>query len=423
MDRFWYTSGMFRYVKTEQKSFDPYRVFLTRSEEKEIESLADTIKNKRIVHINATDTGGGVAEMLHALVPLEQSMGLHSSWRVIKGNNAFFGVTKRMHNALQGARQSFHASALSEHEKDIYTRVSKDIGLALQNIHADLIVIHDPQPLLAGSFVTDIPRMCRIHIDMSEPDKDVLSFILPALYTYDVVLFSLEEYAPEGLDRQKIMIDVPAIDPLSEKNIGMPIAEAKAMLANYGVKPTAPLMAQVSRFDIWKDPLGVVEAYRLVKKEIPDVQLILLGSVAATDDPEGVEIFTKIKEVTKSDPDIILISEHNNILVNAVQTGSDVVLQKSLREGFGLTATEAMWKGTPVIAGDVGGLRIQIVDGESGYLVQTPAEAAERTVHLLEHPELRKRMGKNAHQTVRENFLLTTHLWNHLELYQKLIRS
>ncbi|PJE64088.1 MAG: glycosyl transferase family 1 [Candidatus Ryanbacteria bacterium CG10_big_fil_rev_8_21_14_0_10_43_42] len=410
-------------VSLQKKSFDDYRKFLHHSEEEELQALARHIGKKRIVHISATDTGGGVAELLHSLIPLERSLEIDSSWRVLRGSAAFFSVTKHLHNALQGGGHMFKESSFRTHEKDLYIQVSKDIGLVLQSVQADVLIIHDPQPLLAGCDITDIPRASRIHIDLSKPDKNVLEFLMPFLATYDKVLFSMEEYVPHGLDIEKVIIDPPAIDPLSEKNNFMSKKEAQDILRSYKIDTARPIIAQVSRFDIWKDPLGVVAAYRMAKREMTGLQLLLLGSMSAKDDPEAEEVFRNIKADAASDPDIHLISEHNNRLVNAVQTGVDIILQKSLREGFGLTATEAMWKGTPVIAGNVGGLRLQIKNGENGFLVDTPKQAAERIVDLMESASLCKRMGENGRSTVREKFLLPMHLRRHLDIYHDLLGS
>ncbi len=399
-------------------SYKDYEHFLTFSETEHITELGRRLKGKRILHINATDTGGGVTEVLSALVSFEQSLNISSSWRVLTVKKPFFWVTKKLHNALQGSRGELDTQEITDGEWQFYLEQSKDIAYALSVLRADLLVIHDPQPLMAGCLAeTNAKKAARIHIDLSNPDARALSLVLACMKKFDRLIFSLPTYVPADMPEERIVIIPPSIDPLSDKNKPMKRNDARRALKRFGIGEDTPLIVQVSRFDAWKDPIGVIHAHQEARKTIPELKLLLLGSAQVEDDPEAAGILRELQAYTEKDPSIIIVSEHSNELVNAVQTAADVVLQKSIREGFGLTAAEAMWKYRPVVAGDVGGLKLQIENGETGFLVRSPEEAAEKIVVLLKDAGLRRRIGEKAHESVRERFLLPREAHNHLQMY------
>ncbi len=410
-------------IPIQEVPFDHYTQFLSSSGQARVGELSRALRGKRIVHVNATEAGGGVAEILQSLIPLERSVGLESRWRVIRASHEFFVITKKLHNALQGSNHTFQHEWLTEDEQELYRSVNREIALELTEADADLYLIHDPQPLTAGCVPRSVPTVARVHIDLSHPDPEAMQFVLPCLSEYARVVFSLPEYVPAGFPKDRVVVIAPAIDPLAGKNTPMERADAAHMLGErFNIDATKPLVAQVSRFDYWKDPLGVIAAFHIVKKEILDAQLILLGS-ASVDDPESSYVFSEVEKEVAGDTSIILLTEHSDTLVNAVQTAADVVVQKSIREGFGLTATEAMWKGRPVVAGNVGGLAFQIENGVNGFLADSVEEAAMRIIELLKDPTLRARMGERAHESVRERFLIPMHLLRHLELYNDVFGS
>ena len=403
-------------------SYNEYSRFLTHREAERLEELARQLFGKRIMHINATDTGGGIAEILQSLVPFEQSLQIKSMWRVLTVKRPFFSITKKIHHALQGSRTILGTDSISEGEWQFYLEHSKDIAHAIAGLHADILIIHDPQPLVAG-YLAEISakKVLRIHIDMSSPDKEILSRFVPYFKKYERLVFSLPSYIATGYETEQIAIISPSINPLSEKNKPMKRVYARHMLSRFGVRGDSFLIAQVSRFDVWKDPIGVIQAFHMAQKTIPNSQLVLLGSIDIADDPEAAGIVKEIRVYTEKDPSVIIISEESDQLVNAVQTAADVVLQKSLREGFGLTATEAMWKARPVVAGNVGGLRAQIQDGENGFLVNSVEEAAIRVEELFRNERLRRELGEHAHESVRERFLLPREALDHLQLYADIL--
>lgn len=404
-------------VAVKQKDIDNYRKVVGSGVVRDIKKLSHPLKGKRVIHVNSTAKGGGVAEILHSLVPLQRSLGVRSRWYVVNPPAKFFYITKKFHNALQGAKIRF-----SKSELDYYLKINKKFGEALRGVKADLFIIHDPQPLASWYFAgRSEPAISRIHIDLSTPNKQLLKFLLPYLGEYDKVIFSLHSFVPEGLPKNKIAVIPPAIDPLLPKNIPISEKAAKKVLVELGVDINRPIVAQVSRFDPWKDPTGVIDAYRLAKKRIKGLQLILLGNATAKDDPESAIVTQKVKKHAGDDPDIHLVNVDSAMLVNAVQTGADIVLQKSIREGFGLTATEALWKGRPVIAGNVGGLALQIDNPHNGILVEKPATAAKAIVKLLNNKTFATGLGREGHRTVLKNFLITRLIKDHHELYQSLI--
>lgn len=415
-------------VDIKEQSLDAYRHLIPKEQYKEIIGISQKMKGLRVVHVNATAQGGGVAEILSSLVPMMKGVGLKADWHIIPPPNdqEFFEITKSFHNALQGKPGSF----LGDRVKEIYLSHNKVIAKMMDDIDTDVWVVHDPQPIAAVNYIKkDSARMvARFHIDTSHPNKELRDFMAPLLQKYDRAIFTLPEFVPQDISKEKIKIFYPAIDPISEKNMEMKVESAELILEEMGINIAKPLVVQVARFDPWKDPIGVIDAYYKAKNEIPDLQIAFLGLRIANDDPEAMRIFEKVKRYAKGDPDIFLFADPSEIkapsissFVSAFQTGADVVIQKSAKEGFGLSVTEAMWKGRPVIGGNVGGIKAQIIDGESGFLVNSNDEAAERIVRIIKDPKLSKSLGKAARERVRENFLMPRLLLDYLKLFEELI--
>jgi trehalose synthase len=375
-----------------------------------IRDKAAKLKGLRIANFNSTYYGGGVAEIISSLTLLMNSLGLRAEWRVIQGSPDFFSIAKKMHNALQGGEID-----LSKIKKEIFEQVIYENSVRNFLDH-DFIIVHDPQPLpLIEHYEKKCPWLWRCHLDLSRPDAETWNYLRRWIDTYDAVILSCEEFAQEMKPPQRVMM--PAINPFTIKNRQLSDREMNERLAHYQIPIDLPLVVQVSRFDPWKDPKGVVKAFRLASKQI-DARLVLLGNFA-TDDPEGEEIFHSLC-ACRDERILILTSGDDTALVNALQTRAAVVLQKSLREGFGLTVAEAMWKGTPVIGGNVGGIRYQIEEGANGFLVSSIEETAKRIVQLVNDKELRDEMGHKARETVRKNFLLTRYLEQYLDLFDAL---
>jgi trehalose synthase len=375
-----------------------------------IRDKAAKLKGLRVANFNSTYYGGGVAEIISSLTLLMNSLGLRTEWRVIQGRPDFFSITKKMHNALQGGEID-----LSRIKKEIFEQVIYENSVRNFLDH-DFIIVHDPQPLpLIDHYEKKCPWLWRCHLDLSRPDKEMWKYLRRWIDNYDAVILSCKEFAQEMKPPQRAMM--PAIDPFTIKNRQLSDREIDERLTHYGIPTDLPLVVQISRFDPWKDPKGVVEAFKVARKQI-DARLVLLGNFA-TDDPEGEEIFHSLC-ACRDERILILTSGDDTALVNALQTRAAVVLQKSLREGFGLTVAEAMWKGTPVIGGNVGGIRYQIDDGVNGFLISSIEETAKRIVQLVDDKELRGEMGHKAHETVRKNFLLTRYLEQYLDLFAEL---
>ena len=375
--------------------------------------LARQVRHLRFVHVNSTAFGGGVAEILQSLVPFMNSLDVETERMVINPEPEFFLVTKKIHNLLQGAE-----GELSPQEWEIYRETLRQVAQDVQAraLKADVWFLHDPQLLPLAQVLpreADEVRLWVCHIDLTAPNRRLMESLEPLTREYDGLLFSLQSYVPDGL-RQEIPIHIvpPAIDPLTVKNTPLNQEEAWKLVAAMGLDPGRPLVTQVSRFDLWKDPWGVVQAFRLAREAVPGLQLAMLGLSQATDDPEGLGVLQSVTELAADDPDIHLYFDATGLpgsidqVVNAFQVASSVIIQKSTREGFGLTVSEGMWKGRPVIGGDVGGIRLQIEDGKNGYLVSSPEECAQRLVRLLKAPKLRARLGQAAREKVRQNFLL-----------------
>jgi trehalose synthase len=365
------------------------------------------------VHVNSTREGGGVAEILHRLVPMSRELGLETEWEVIEGQEEFYQCTKRMHNGLQGAVQDIPERLLRVYE-ETNQRNAERLRESLEP--ADVVFIHDPQPapLLAMCPERRGRWVWRCHIDLSRPHRPVWKYLHPYVEEYDASIWSLAGFAQPL--RHPLYLIPPSIDPLSEKNAELPPAEIDEVRQRYQLDPERPVVAQISRFDRFKDPVGVIQAYRLARKFSP-LQLVLAGGTA-TDDPEGQEVLAEVEDAAAGDPDIhlLLLPPDAHRTINALQRIADVVVQKSLREGFGLTVSEALWKGTPVIGGDAGGIRLQVVDNHTGFLVSSPEGAALRIRYLLMREDERRAMGEKAREFVRDNFLLTRQLREYLTL-------
>ena len=368
---------------------------------------ARRLHDLRVVNISSTFYGGGVAEILSSLTLVQRSLGIHADWRLIQGSPDFFSVTKKLHNALQGGDIN-----LSEQKKEIYEGIIFQNALRM-DVEADVVVVHDPQPLpLVAHFRHTCPWVWRCHIDLSSPDADAWGYLREFVEDYDAMVVSLPEYRQE-VDVPQLFF-MPAIDPFSLKNRALSDSEVDDRLQHYGIPDDLPIVAQISRFDRWKDPEGVIEAFKIARKEI-DATLVLLGNVA-TDDPEGQEVFESL--LGCKEERILILTATDTALVNALQRRAAVVLQKSLREGFGLTVTEAMWKGAAVIGGNCGGIRHQIEDGQNGFLVSTVEEAARRIVQLVGDADLRRRIGEAARETVRSRFLMSRLAEQYLDLFE-----
>ena len=372
--------------------------------------LADRVRHRRLQHINSTSVGGGVAEILTRMVPLLRDLGIDTTWDVIKGNRAFYGVTKAFHNALHGG-----AETITEEMFEVF-RETTAMNLADLDTYGDVVVVHDPQPagLIARKPEVGGRWLWRCHIDVATPDPRVWGFLQDYVAQYDASIFSMPDCAQQLVIPQYMV--PPSIDPLSDKNRDLPDAEVRSVVEHYGLDPDRPILTQISRFDRLKDPLGVMRAYRMVRRR-HDCQLLLAGG-GASDDPEGAEVLREVREAAGNDPDIHVLElpPFSDLHINALVRGSTIVMQKSIKEGFGLTVTEALWKRRPVIGGAVGGIRLQLLNGVTGFLVHSPEGAANRAVELLGDPELRAAVGAAGHEHVKENFLTTRHIRDYLLL-------
>jgi trehalose synthase len=382
---------------------------------------AEPLRGARLLQVSSTGFGGGVAELLHAHVPLLNDLGIETTWVVIEGSDEFFSVTKAVHNALQGGEQR-----LTDGMQAIYWKRIRSNAAGLPR-DFDFVLVHDPQPAaLLGSIEEEGGRsgrwLWRCHIDLSAPFRPVWEFFQPIVDRYDAVIFTAKDFVQSDITQPVAALIPPSIDPLSLKNAAMSPATILTTAETLGIDPRRPLVVQVSRFDPWKDPLGVIDAVRLVRKRVSGVQLVMIGALAH-DDPEGMRYLELTNEHAAGDPDIHLLTNLDGVgdeSVNAVQRLADVVVQKSLREGFGLVVAEAMWKGKPVVGGNVGGIRLQIDDGVTGYLVDNTLACADAIIRLLEEPNLGERMGEAARRVVRERFLTTRELEDHLQLLGRL---
>jgi trehalose synthase len=376
----------------------------------QLQRLADRLSGRRFININSTKAGGGVAEILHRMVPLVSQLGLDVRWEVIQGDQPFFEITKAMHNALQGMKVPF-TPAMMSYYREVVTRNARRFDWEV-----DYVVVHDPQPAYLINLIRERGRhwIWRCHIDVSRPNLRVWRFLQDIVRQFDASVFSMAKFAQNLPHPQYLMY--PSIDPLSEKNRELSREEIDEVMQRLGVEKDKPLILQVSRFDSFKDPVGVIQAFRLVRRHTP-CKLVLAGG-EATDDPEGAEIFARVMEAAAGENDIqvLLLPPDAHLEVNALQRAADIVVQKSTREGFGLTVSEAMWKGKPVIGGAVGGIALQLQDYSTGFLVHSPEGCAFRIRYLLHRPEIARRLGKNAREFARRHFLLPRNIRDYLTL-------
>ena len=397
-------------IDLEPRSLEDYRPLVGDRLVEELYAQSAQLQGVRVAHINATAAGGGVAEILRSIVPLYQTLGIDASWWVMDGSEPFFQVTKQMHNALQGAEREF-----SPEQWALYQSHNEAAAASIADDY-DVIVVHDPQPAAIMRYARLRARrwVWRCHIDTSRPHGRTWSAFRETVAGYDAAIFSVADFVAPGLDVSQVAIIPPAIDPLTPKNLPMDVDEARAFVASHGVDVERPFISQISRFDPWKDPLGVIACFKRLKQRHPDLQLVLLGNFA-DDDPEGQVIFEQVRAAADGVPDISIITGLSD-MVNPFQMLSRVVLQKSIREGFGLTVTEALWKGTPVVAGNVGGLRLQLPKGIGGFLVDSVDECAARVDYLLSHDEERQALGASGREHVRTHFLMPRLLRDELKL-------
>ncbi|MGD8228798.1 MAG: glycosyltransferase [Desulfobacteraceae bacterium] len=386
-----------------------------------LRQLAQPLKGLHVVHVNSTRLGGGVAEILHKMVPLMQELGIQATWDVIEGNSIFYKCTKNFHNAIQGNQVSIPEGQLKAYE-ETNGQTAEVLRDGLQD--ADIVLIHDPQPAALINHFPDRKGkwVWRCHIDASRPFRPVWKYLRDFVSQYNASIFSLAAFA-QRLPHPVYLI-APSIDPLHKKNVDLDDAEIKEVYNRFQIDPERPVILQVSRYDRFKDPVGVIQAYKLAKEFIPPLQLVLAGG-EATDDPEGEAVVQEVRAAAEDDDDIsvLLLPGNAHSTINALQRAAHIVLQKSLKEGFGLTVTEAMWKEKPVIGGDTGGIRIQVTNHHTGFLVNTPQGAALRIRYLLQNRDKLLEMGRKAKEFVRENFLITRHLREYLTLIYVLLHG
>ncbi|MDF1536006.1 MAG: glycosyltransferase [bacterium] len=387
---------------------------------RQLRLLARELEGVRVLHVNSTKEGGGVAEILHKMIPLLRDLGIEAGWEVITGSPAFYQCTKWMHNTLQGERTVITGELL-----DVYEKTNQEFAERMRGplAEADIVFIHDPQPAAAIGHIPERKGrwVWRCHIDISRPQRTVWKYLRKHVVQYDSSIFSMQRFS-QRLPHIQYLIP-PSIDPLSEKNVDLSAREILEEISPFNLAPDIPLLLQVSRYDRFKDPIGVIEAYKMVRKLTP-VQIVLAGG-GASDDPEGEAVLEEVRRAAGEDPDIHVLQLPNDAhrTINALQRRADIIIQKSTKEGFGLTVTEGMWKGKPVIGGEVGGIRLQVMDHKTGFLVNSPEGAALRIRYLLHRPDVRLRMGCQAREFVRDNFLLTRHLRDYLALMVSLLKG
>ncbi len=412
---------MLRVELLKKIGLDDFNPIVGEQEIVNLKDLGEKLKGKSVTHVNSTSFGGGVAELMRNLVPLMRDAGLDVHWEVIKGSFDFFKVTKKIHNALQG----MNINLTKEEERTFieYNRMNSE----LTSLNTDIVMVHDAQPAALIQFYPNRTNkwIWRCHIDLSTPNLSVWSYLEPYINRYDAAIFTAKQYVVPSLKVQPIAIRAPSINPLSDKNKELSEDMIIEILDRYEINPEKPIITQVGRFDPWKDPVGAIDVYRIVKKQFPDAQLLLIAGMA-TDDPEGWLYLEKTARHAGEDPNIHLLTDLKgvgDIEVNAFQRASQVVLQMSTREGFGLTVAEALWKGVPVVGRRVGGIPLQIIDESNGYLVDTVEQAAERTLCLLKNKDTARQMGANGKEYVRKNFLVITHLRDYLILFNELLQA
>jgi trehalose synthase len=410
-----------RHLSSESVNLETYRSWVGDALIDEIRELSKELQGVRICNVNATATGGGVAELLSRVIPVHLALGIPTEWRLIYGDKDFFTITKSFHNALQGAKLR-----LTEETKRTYLEHNRQSAEMLPDDY-DVFIVHDPQPAAIRHFKNSANRhkwIWRCHIDSSAPNREVWEFLHPYVQEYDAAVFTMKAFQPADLDLSRIVFIPPAIDPVSTKNMDLPTEVCHRAIGEMGVDLHLPLLAQISRFDPWKDPLGVIRAYRIVKKARPEIQLAMLGAMAG-DDPEAWGILDQINAEAADDPDLYVFTNLTGIgsmEVNAFQRAADVVLQKSLREGFGLVVAEAFWKSRPVVAGHAGGIPMQFPAGYDDYLVESVEDCAAKILRLLENRELAERFGRAGQEKIRAEFLLPRLIRDELRLVKDVLR-
>jgi trehalose synthase len=409
---------MLQTVAVGRWSLDAYRGVVPAHVLEDLREAARPLRGARILQLNATAYGGGVSELLRSGIPLLNDLGLDVEWRVIAGHPEFFRATKAMHNGLQGA-----AAGLTDEERALYIACNEENAAALDGSY-DYVIVHDPQPaaILDGADRRGARWVWRCHIDTSEPNPAVWDFLRPYVARYDAAVFTMAEFVPPDFPLERVALIPPAIDPLSPKNMELDETTARQVIDWIGIDPDKRLVTQVSRFDPWKDPLGVIAAYRLVRQEAAELQLALVGSMAL-DDPEGWEVYQQVADAAGADPLIHIytnLTGVGNVEVNAFQRRSEVVVQKSLREGFGLVVSESLWKGTPVVAGRAGGIPLQMPEGTGGFLVDSVDDCARRILELLADSAAAAELGRSGRERVREHYLLPRLLADELRLLASL---
>jgi trehalose synthase len=409
-------------VPTEELEIESYVNIVSGGLLTEIARAAESLQGMRVAHVNATPVGGGVAEILKSLVPLMKGVGIDAEWYTIAPEESFFRVSKALHHSLQGG-----CVDLRREDIELYLAHNQRTAKAMaeMGVKADLWVCHDVQVLPLFHYIRNGSFGVWIcHVDTTEPDKAATEILSPYINEYHSMVCSMPNYHLNGYNPARILVFPPAIDPLSPKNVALPRYRARELLAGLGIDPLKPLVSQVSRFDRWKDPWGVIDAYRLARQEVAGLQLALVGVMTAKDDPDALEVFNSVQQYANNDPDIHLFSNPlvvGELEINAFQSGSDVIVQKSTREGFGLTVTEAMWKGTPVVGGNCGGIRLQICDGKTGFLVDDDLSCAQKIVDLLNNGELSREIGSASRESVRESYLMPRLLRDYLGLMLSLV--
>ena len=410
-------------IKTKPKKFSQYKKIIHQPLYEEVLKLAKNLKGIRVAHLNATAGVGGVSEVIRSLAPLMNSVGLKTDWFILPSNNQFFTITKEFHNSLQGKKWK-----LSQRNKKFYLDYLKKAAKGFPADKYDVLVFHDPQTLALIDFLDVNKTIWRCHVDTQKPNRQVWNFLIQYIKKYDKVIFSLKEYSGHAVVRSKIRIVPPAIDALSVKNKKYPGKKARRVILQCGLNIDRPIITQISRFDPWKDPIGVIKAYRLAKKSIAGLQMAYIGFNLTKDDPEAARIYKKTKKAAGNDKDIHLFFDQKDLgdlnidqFIAAFQTGSDIILQKSIVEGFGLTVTEGMWKGKPVIGGKVGGIKLQIKNGQNGFLVTNPEDCAKTIVRLFKNPKEAKRVSQSAKESVRTNYLMPRLLRDYLKIMVEIL--
>jgi len=410
-------------VKTNHQKLEDYKGLIPENLFEEINGLVKDLKGLKVFHVNATPRGGGVAELLKSLVPLMKGVGIRAEWYTIPPREDFFKITKEIHNALQGKEYVIPFWHRVRYLKHIETSAN-----LMKEMKPDIWVIHDPQPAGVILYLPHFhPAICRIHIDLTSSNSEAWKFFAGIFGMYDKVILSSKKFVKKEV-KEKVTVFPPAIDPLAPKNQPISSDFSKEILKSYGINPARPLISQVSRFDPWKGFLELIDAYQIAKKKIPGLQLALVGFFLAKDDPEAMKIYNLVKKRTEKDPDIFLFFDPEmlgslkvHVFVSAIQTASNIIIQNSTREGFGLSLTEAMWKEKAVIGGGAEGMKIQIQNNKNGLLASNPQELAKKIIRLIKNPQLAENLGKEAEKTVKEKFLMPRLLRDYLKTFKELV--